>query len=113
MPRTDPWPLFDQQPWEFINHFYPAADCHVQMLLYHYTQVDAHGVPETTTRPGNVSRAGAYIPYLLDVDWRTRATRRWPFPGQPPLHLQTNHAGGSYGPETVQIPASCGLKGRA
>ncbi|SVC17223.1 uncharacterized protein METZ01_LOCUS270077 [marine metagenome] len=93
MPRTDPRPLFDQQPWEFINHFYPAADCHVQMPLYQYTQVDAHGVPETTTRPGNVSRAGAYIPYLLDVDLRTRATRRWPFPGQPPLHLQTNHAG--------------------
>ena len=93
MPLADPAPLFDQRPWEFINHYYPAADCHVQMPLYEYSHVDADGVPVAVTRPGNVSRGGPYIPYLLDVDLRTGATRRWPFPGQPPLHFQV-HPGG-------------------
>ncbi|MBT4100348.1 MAG: hypothetical protein HOE86_22015, partial [Gemmatimonadetes bacterium] len=93
MPLADPYPLFDQRPCEFINHYYPVADCHVQMPLYQYTQVDSKGVPTATTRPGNVSRAGAYIPYLLDIDLCSGMTKRWPFPGQPPLHFQRCHAG--------------------
>ena len=93
MPLSDPRPLFDQRPWEFINHYYPVADCHVQMPLYLYTHVHADGVPEAITRPGNVSRGGNYVPFLLDVDLRTGTTKRWPFPGQPPLHFQVNGAG--------------------
>lgn len=93
MPLSDPTPLFDQRPWEFINHYYPAANAHAQMPLYQYSDVDRDGVPLAQTRPGNVSRGGNYVPYLLDVDLTTRTTRRWPFPGQPPLHCQVNRDG--------------------
>lgn len=93
MPLGDPTRLYDQRPWEFINHYYPAADAHVQMPLYQYSDVYESGVPEAQTRPGNVSRGGLYVPYLFDVDLRTRRHRRWVFPGQPPLHFQVNPTG--------------------
>lgn len=97
MPLSDPERLFDQRPWEFINHYYPAADCHVQMPLYQYSDVHAGGVPEAQTRPGNVSRGGLYIPYLFDVDLRTRRHRRWAFPGQSPLHFQVSSVASEWG----------------
>ena len=62
MARSD---VYDQRPWECINHYDPVADRHLQMPLYQYTRVNSEGIPTATTRPGNVSRAGAYIPYLL------------------------------------------------
>jgi len=93
MPLADPQPLFDQRPYEFINHYYPAPDNHVQMPLYQYSHVDGDQVPVAFTRPGNVSRGGEYLPMMLDVDLRTGATRRWQFPGQPALHFKGNNAG--------------------
>ena len=92
-PLSDPRPLFDQRPNEFINHYCPAPDNHVQMPLYLYSHCDADGVPVAFTRPGNVSRGGEYLPMMLDVDVRSGATRRWQFPGQPPLHFKGNNAG--------------------
>ena len=92
MPTRDPRPLFDQRPNEFINHYYPAPDAHAQMPLYVYSESDRDGVPIAKTRPGAVSRAGNYHPMMLDVDMVSGTTRRYLFPGQPPLHFQSNNA---------------------
>lgn len=89
-PRRDPMPLFDQQPYEFINHYYPAPNAHAQMPLYQYTEWDRDGIPLATLRQGAVSRGGNYLPMMLDVDMTTMTTRRWLFPGQPPLHFKGN-----------------------
>lgn len=91
-PRRDPRPVFDQRPYEFINHYYPAPNAHAQMPLYEYTEWESDGVPLATTRPRAVSRAGNYVAFMLDVDLKSGVSRRWLFPGQPPLHFKGNHA---------------------
>lgn len=91
-PKRDPKPLFAQRPYEFINHYYPAPNAHVQMPLYQYTEVDREEVPLAGLRQGAVSRAGEYLAFMLDVDLVSGLTRRWLFPGQPPLHFKGNNA---------------------
>ena len=91
--RRHPRPLFNQQPWEFINHYYPAPDAHAEMLLYQYSGYERDGMPLADLWKGFVSRKGEYLGFMLDADLRTGTARRWLFPGQPPLHFQRNKAG--------------------
>lgn len=92
-PRRNSRPLFAQQPYEFINHYYPAANARAEMPLYHYTEWDRDGVPQAGLRRGAVSRGGNYLAMLLEADLKTGGTRRWQFPGQPPLHFKGNNGG--------------------
>lgn len=79
-PLQDPLPIFDQQPFEMVNHYFPAPGNHVESLLYTFTERDREGVPV-----GPVRRVE-----MIDVDLRNRVDRRWVFPGREPVHFKCN-----------------------
>ena len=81
-PIQDPMPLFDQQPFDYINHYYPAPDNHVQSFHYRHTAYDRDGVPISDDK----------MAMLLDVDLTRRTTSRWVFPGLAPVHFKCNNA---------------------
>ncbi len=81
-PIHDPMPLFDQQPYDYINHYYPAPDAHVESFHYRHTAYDRDGIPISQDK----------LAMLLDVDLIRRTTSRWVFPGLAPTHFKCNNA---------------------
>ena len=96
--------VYDQRPWECINHYYPVADCHVQMpsVSVHPRQFRGHTDGGDAPRKCQ-SRRCVYSIFAGTLTYAAGMTRRWPFPGQPPLHFQPNHAG-DHGPATYADP---------
>ena len=80
VPLQDPLPIFAQQPFEMVNHYYPAPNNHVESQLFTYTQHDRDGVPVSPVRRAE----------MIDVDLVNRVDRRWVFPGREPIHFKCN-----------------------
>ena len=80
VPLADPLPIFAQQPFEMVNHYYPAPNNHVESQLFTYTQHDRDGVPVSPVRRAE----------MIDVDLVNRVDRRWVFPGREPIHFKCN-----------------------
>ena len=83
LPLQDPIMIFDQQPYEYVNHYYPAPNNHVESLMFSHTEHDRDGVRMNTTR----------LPHLVDVDLTTRSVSRWIFPGMGPIHFKCDSRG--------------------
>ena len=81
-PVRDPRPLFNQKPYDYVNHYYSAPNNHVEMYHRLYTATDHEDAP--------VIGEGSNLAMMLDVDMTSGEMRRWPFPGIPPLHFKCN-----------------------
>ena len=82
-PIHDPMPLFDQQPYDYVNHYYSAPDAHVESFHYRHTAYDRDGIPIAQEQK---------LAMLLDVDLARGTTSRWVFPGLAPTHFKCNNA---------------------
>lgn len=82
VPIRDPMPLFNQRPFDWVNHYYSAPNNHVEMLYGLYTAHDRDGAPVSDQ----------YLPMMLDVDLLRRETQCWVFPGGAPEHFKCNSA---------------------
>ena len=82
-PLQDPLMVFDQQPYEFVNHYYPAPNTHVESLMRSFTEHDRDGVRTSKT----------WLTHLVDTDLKTRSVSRWAFPGMEPLHFKCDSRG--------------------
>ena len=80
VPLQDPLPIFAQQPFEMVNHYYPAPNNHVEAQLFTLTEHDRDGVPVSPVRRAE----------MIDVDLINRVDRRWVFPGREPIHFKCN-----------------------
>ena len=83
VPLQDPLPIFDQQPFEMVNHYYPAPNNHVEAQLFTYPQKDRDGIPVKLVRRSE----------MIEVDLGNRVDRRWVFLGREPVHFKCNSAG--------------------
>lgn len=81
-PLQDPLPIFDQQPFEMVNHYYPAPANHVESLLFTLTDRDRDGIPVSPVRRAE----------MIAVDLDNRVQRRRVFPGREPVHFKCNSA---------------------
>ncbi len=82
-PIHDPILLFDQQPYDYINHYYSAPNAHVESFHYQNMAYDRDGIPIAQEQK---------LPMLLDIDLERRTTSRWVFPGLAPTHFKCNNA---------------------